>query len=421
MDRVALLKRPPPPPPSPPQALSEALTPWARLAGSRSRHVPRTSSSPKLRSLGPSLCVSLSSPKGISKLRQSCSFTSRRAPLFSTVASAESNGRESRSIGTPLEPQSPEGSFLCGVLKNQPHIFPIAVEEQLEELAYQRESAFARHERSIGSEESCLHRRIAEMKDNECQIAVEDIIYMSIVHKFSEIEVPMVPKLSKLITNGELEICPSKDTSLESVHQPEILELVREHLSNILKWTRQSNSIEIKRLQFGRHYAASIMYGYFLKSVSLRFQLELSLNPIQEVLPLDCFANARSQNPHKKKQENSIHLDYSFDTATTSSTSPRSGSDLRLKASALRGYVMGFDSKVLQLCAKLRSREAVSVIEKHTWALFGDGEDKEAESNEVVRVSPSGLKRLVLEAVAFGSFLWDVENYVDSVYKLKES
>jgi len=28
---------------------------------------------------------------------------------------------------------------------------------------------------------------------------------------------------------------------------------------------------------------------------------------------------------------------------------------------------------------------------------------------------------LALEAVAFGSFLWDTEEYIDTVYKLKEN
>ncbi|XP_070026191.1 uncharacterized protein LOC142182133 [Nicotiana tabacum] len=38
------------------------------------------------------------------------------------------------------------------------------------------------------------------------------------------------------------------------------------------------------------------------------------------------------------------------------------------------------------------------------------------ESTELIKNSFGGLRHLVLEAVTFGSFLWDVESYVDSRY-----
>jgi hypothetical protein len=87
----------------------------------------------------------------------------------------------------------------------------------------------------------------------------------------------------------------------------------------------------------------------------------------------------------------------------------------------LKGYMMGFDPKTLQLCAKLRSCEASNLIEKHTWALFREDMEFLQENEEAVILDPSSLKRLLLEAVAFGSFLWDVEDYVDEIYKLSES
>ena len=94
-----------------------------------------------------------------------------------------------------------------------------------------------------------------------------------------------------------------------------------------------------------------------------------------------------------------------------------------LKASRLRNYVMSFDGETLQRYATIRSKEAVSLIEKHTEALFGRPEivialqgTIDSSKDELVKISFGGLKRLVLEAVTFGSFLWDVESYVDSRY-----
>jgi len=89
----------------------------------------------------------------------------------------------------------------------------------------------------------------------------------------------------------------------------------------------------------------------------------------------------------------------------------------------LRNYVMSFDGETLQRYATIRSKEAVSLIEKHTEALFGRPEIAialqgtiDSSKDELVKISFGGLKRLVLEAVTFGSFLWDVESYVDSRY-----
>ncbi|MCR2181030.1 hypothetical protein NSX60_25200, partial [Salmonella enterica] len=59
---------------------------------------------------------------------------------------------------------------------------------------------------------------------------------------------------------------------------------------------------------------------------------------------------------------------------------------------------------------------------KHTEALFGrpeivknDGSIDESK-DELIKIGFNGLRRLVLEAVTFGAFLWDVESYVESAY-----
>lgn len=70
-------------------------------------------------------------------------------------------------------------------------------------------------------------------------------------------------------------------------------------------------------------------------------------------------------------------------------------------------------------------REGVNVIEKQTAALFGvpqllqapDGSVSVGEGDHI-RVPFLTVRTLVLEAMAFGSFLWEVESHVDSKYKL---
>ncbi|KAJ4954775.1 hypothetical protein NE237_011558 [Protea cynaroides] len=343
------------------------------------------------------------------------------------AASAESNpcGFSKSIVNLPLEPRSSAGKFLSVVLQNQHHLFELAVSEQLNELAAERDEAISRKQHSEDSPESCLHRRIAELKEQECQIVVEDVMYMLVVHKFSEINVAMVPRFC--INHGRAEIWPSKDKELQSIHRDEVLEMVREHVATILGWRGKSNVTEnwtsrtttqLQRLQLGRVYAASVMYGYFLKSACLRHNLDQHLALTNHDIPLVHGIHVPLAEFHRHGLENLTGLSHSTDPwATSLSQVSRKHSR---KQEKLRSYLMGFDPETLQICAKVKSQEAVNLIEKHSWALFGD-EMGSLESDEVIDVTFDSLKRLALEAVAFGSFLWDVEGYVDSVYRLKEN
>ncbi|KDP45280.1 hypothetical protein JCGZ_15145 [Jatropha curcas] len=332
----------------------------------------------------------------------------------------EPSSSNSFSLNTPLEPRSAAGKFLSSVFQNQRQLFHVAVAEELKLLADDRDGAVSRMLLSSGSDEASLHRRIAQLKEQECQIAVEDVMYMLIFSKFSEIRVPLVPKLSRCIYNGRLEIGPSKDWELESIHSFEVLEMIREHVSTVIGLRANSSvtdtwaTTEIQRLQLGRLYVASILYGYFLKSASLRHYLELCLAVPHHDVHLSRRTSLQLPESSPYRISNLVFGHQSVSSGQKSRKQDQ-------KRGNLRCYVMGFDAETLQRCAKLKSKEAVNLIEKHSCALFGDDKAGLLENDEVILTSFSSLKRLILEAVAFGSFLWDTEEYVNSVFKLNEN
>lgn len=343
----------------------------------------------------------------------------RRALI--AVASADC---EFSSLNTPLEPKSFAGKFLSRVLQNDLDYFHVAVGKQLEQLAADRDEAVARMNLSLASDEAALHRRIAELREHECEIAVEDVMYMLVLHKFSEIRVHLVPRLSRCIYNGRLEIWPSKDWELESIHNFEVLEMIREHLTAVIGWRADSNvtdnwaTTQIPRLQLCGVYAASILYGYFLKSISLRHHLELS------VAEANCDLGITCRNPLPQSELGSCgikNIAFGRISNTQSISVGQDSCSRGKKREKLRRYIMGFDPETLQMRAKPKTKEVVNLVEKHSCALFGDEKTGLIETNEVILTSLSSLKRIVLEAVAFGSFLWDTEEYVDAVYKLKEN
>ncbi|GMP48614.1 hypothetical protein CsSME_00015908 [Camellia sinensis var. sinensis] len=343
----------------------------------------------------------------------------RRALI--AVASADC---EFSSLNTPLEPKSFAGKFLSRVLQNDLDYFHVAVGKQLEQLAADRDEAVARMNLSLASDEAALHRRIAELREHECEIAVEDVMYMLVLHKFSEIRVHLVPRLSRCIYNGRLEIWPSKDWELESIHNFEVLEMIREHLTAVIGWRADSNvtdnwaTTQIPRLQLCGVYAASILYGYFLKSISLRHHLELSVAEANCDLGITC----RNPLPQSELWSCGIkNIAFGRISNTQSISVGQDSCSRGKKREKLRRYIMGFDPETLQMRAKPKTKEVVNLVEKHSCALFGDEKTGLIETNEVILTSLSSLKRIVLEAVAFGSFLWDTEEYVDAVYKLKEN
>ncbi|CAH8388676.1 unnamed protein product [Eruca vesicaria subsp. sativa] len=242
--------------------------------------------------------------------------------------------------------------------------------------------------------------------------------------------VSLVPPLnsSAMDPSGRVDTWPAQDGELEHLHSPEVNEMIQNHLSIILK-TRVGdlNSVaQISKLGVGQVYAASVMYGYFLKRIDQRFQLEKTM----KILPGGSDEGDTSIEQAGRESERSFYGEAEETYQAVSSNqevgsfvggiNASGGSSSEMKQSRLKTYVMSFDGETLQRYATIRSREAVGIIEKHTDALFGrpeivitpQGIDSSKDGH--IKISFKGLKRLVLEAVTFGSFLWDVESHVDS-------
>ncbi|XP_051131963.1 UV-B-induced protein At3g17800, chloroplastic-like [Andrographis paniculata] len=277
----------------------------------------------------------------------------------------------------PLEPRSSAGRHLSGMLLDDRDAFRAAARAELERLAVQTDGAVARLQLSRGSDEAPLHRRIAELKKQECRAAVEDVIYAIILHEFYQMRVYLVPELSKCICNSRLEIFPSKDWELESIHSIEVLEMVRDHVSSITGCRANScvkecwATTKIRCSCLCKMYTASVLFGYFLKSAALRRRLEWNLNVA-----------------------NSAHS---------------SSSNLPVPLGSRSFMRMGFDEESVVICASPESKEAANVVERRSLSLFG-GVGEEA----VITTSFGSVKRLMLEGVAFGCFLWESEDWIKS-------
>lgn len=270
----------------------------------------------------------------------------------------------------------------------------------------------------------CLNfRRIAEIKEKEERTTLEEIMYCSIVHKFFENNISMIPKISAATADptGRVDLWPNQEMKLEAVHSPEAFEMIQSHLALVLGERGVGplqTIVQISKIKLGKLYAASIMYGYFLKRVDERFQLERSMGTLPKDLGKKNLTYDEPSPGIKLWDSDSLITMDAYGEA-----SDEGGYMDTDEGNSLRAYVTQLDAEALQRLATIRSKEAISLIEKQTQALFGKPDIRvsedgsiETSNDEMLSLTFSGLAMLVLEAVAFGSFLWDKENYVESKY-----
>ncbi|XP_023736199.1 UV-B-induced protein At3g17800, chloroplastic isoform X1 [Lactuca sativa] len=329
----------------------------------------------------------------------------------------------------PHQLESPVGQLLEQILQTHPHLLPAAIDQQLENL--QNEKDAQKEERPPSSMDLSLYKRIAQVKEKDRQKILEEIMYCWIVHKFVDKEILMIPKISSTSDpSGRVDFWPNQEMKLESVHSAEALEMIQNHVALVLGDRvvgPLQSVVQISKIKLGKLYAASIMYGYFLKRVDERFQLERSMNTLPEGFKEQQSSFADPSVPQSPfwDPDSLIRIQPDYDMEDEGLMGGGGGDD---KMYRLRSYVMYLDAETLQRYATIRSKEAISLIEKQTQALFGRPDIKVSEdgslgasNDEVVNVTFSGLTMLVLEAVAFGSFLWDAENYVESRYQFLKS
>ncbi|KAG7036218.1 UV-B-induced protein, chloroplastic [Cucurbita argyrosperma subsp. argyrosperma] len=324
----------------------------------------------------------------------------------------------------PVQFESPVGQLLAQILQSHPHLLPATVDQQLDNLQTERD---LQTEEASSSSQDPLYKRIAEVREKERRKTLEEILYCLIVGKFVENDISMIPKITETSDpTGRVDFWPNQEQKLESVHSPEAFEMIQSHLSLVLgeRFDGPLTSIvEMSKIKLGKLYAASIMYGYFLKRVDERFQLERTMKTLPEAFTRD-FDESLPGN--QLWDPDSLIMIPPDDEGVGDSVGfmDTDGG----KSNRLRSYVMYLDSETLQKYATLRSKEAISLIEKQTQALFGKPDIRIADdgsidtlNDEVITVTFSGLTMLVLEAVAFGSFLWDAESYVESKYQFVKS
>ena len=360
--------------------------------------------------------------------------------------------------GAPMDPGSAHGQMLAHVLDNESHLFTAAVEATLDRMSEELDADEQRQgsvdvtadeeERPAANAPSgadgglVLFRRIQAMRASERRNGVQDVMYANILQKFRSLNVDMLPPLDE-------EMFDVRGVDLtrltDGAHSAEALSMVKEHLMGMLgpeASAAYGNAlVRTSKLQAAQMYAASIMFGYFLRKADKRFSLDramgtLPLNPEESARALEALFESASAMDSVDEAD---AADAPFVEASEGfATSKPSDSKLTLKQ-----YIQSFDASTLAETARVVSLEGVALAERQTGALFGSVETLAREMQRALEegsepiTSPEELmrrvedvvgggkvatvtlpvatqRRVVLEAVAFGSFLRDAEAFVDA-------
>ena len=368
--------------------------------------------------------------------------------------------------GAPMDPGSAHGQMLAHVLDNESHLFTAAVEATLDRMSEELDADEQRQgsvdvtadeeERPAANAPSgadgglVLFRRIQAMRASERRNGVQDVMYANILQKFRSLNVDMLPPLDE-------EMFDVRGVDLtrltDGAHSAEALSMVKEHLMGMLgpeaSAAYGAALVRTSKLQAAQMYAASIMFGYFLRKADKRFSLDRAMG----TLPLNPEESARSlealfESASAMDSVDAADLGIEGDARGRPSASERSD-DIHMKTNASEGkrtlkqYIQSFDAATLAETARVVSLEGVVLAERQTGALFGSVETLAREMQSALEeggepiTSPEELmrrvedvvgggkvatvtlpvatqRRVVLEAVAFGSFLRDAEAFVDA-------
>ena len=335
------------------------------------------------------------------------------------------------------------------MLSMEPHLFEEAVDAQLERLS--ADAAAAAAAASAESAEVTLYRRIEDVKRRARSQSVQDLMYFSVLRKFMSLGVDLLPPL-----DGSNEVGSADLVKLtKGVHSLEALEMVREHLESVLRGNGRSpppfstQLVRMSKLQCAQVYAASLMFGYFLRRVDARFQLERQAGTLprsqeETVRALEELFNSaaaeESEEGGRPADAVAVTAGGGLGPLDLPPPPPSAGSLVSNREASLRHYVKSFDAETLAATARIVSLEGVALVERQTTALFGSvdalseqmqkaiGPDVSSREQfmermnsalasgeiETVTLTYAAQRRVVLEAIAFGSFLRDVEGRVGS-------
>lgn len=272
--------------------------------------------------------------------------------------------------------QTPQGEALLAMTNERlpPIVISQAASQQLELLA-----AAAAESARCKDEEGVLQRRIAGIQENEITKALQDITLALVTHRLLHATLAMPDQ-----TPRRQQEDATLDDRLRDIHPPSLQPLIDTHVALVVNGKDRAHLpfepralARVCTLEMGKMYAASVMHGYFLARVYQRFKLERAL-----AVPM--------ADPNNNNESGTQAL------------------QSKVEDVSMEAYLLNFKESFHHLNT-VNCPHTLDVIERHCQAFFGVIA-KPLHTSYILNIQLGSVRSLILQALAFGALLWDVEN-----------
>jgi hypothetical protein len=322
----------------------------------------------------------------------------------------------------PAEVSSEQAETLRALMNEKHMVFDSSVDRALEALSEQQEEEEGQQlklQRTADESEFevALRKRTDEIRRNERQRIVTELLYLKACNKFKRLLVPMVPSLK---AGGDALFGTIDPKSLTSdVHTEDATKLVMQRLFDtfgpkILAAPDANDAKEVVKIaliEVARSYSEFSVIGYSLRNANRRFQLDKMMESVgvqgEQDRAADTFAEDGRITKSLKQYISSLEPDELERMSIVNSVEARMA--LELQVAGLFGDLSILTDKYQIALSKVKSEA------DHHNKLGQAIENGEVES---IRLTTGDLARLMLEAAAFGALLNDAEKQINSIYEL---
>lgn len=303
--------------------------------------------------------------------------------------------------GRPWEPGPAKVESLPGqkarqLLLENPMLFEDSLDSELEALSCEPEEQVDKDNQPEAGEEgldaaASLRKRIEEVRASERGRALSDLLYLMVCDGFRRVGYQLARPLQaggRADLGGRAE----EETLTTKLHSEEVLAAVEEHMAQSMPGGMAAASLSVLQrmvqlpfFNIGQAYALTVQYGYVLKRAESRLQLERSLLPDGGVKSLSSYIKGIGPGI--------------FQDAMVSVEAHIAS---KMQVDAVFGDLQVLRGHLVNALAKRKPSRS------GTNAAVQDA----VNSGEVaaIYILVADVRRLLLEAAAFGTLLWQAED-----------
>eukprot|EP00240_Pyramimonas_obovata_P003715 CAMPEP_0118932700 /NCGR_PEP_ID=MMETSP1169-20130426/10574_1 /TAXON_ID=36882 /ORGANISM="Pyramimonas obovata, Strain CCMP722" /LENGTH=350 /DNA_ID=CAMNT_0006875395 /DNA_START=120 /DNA_END=1169 /DNA_ORIENTATION=- len=178
----------------------------------------------------------------------------------------------------PMQPQSQTGEYLAYVMRTEVELFDEAVDVEVKRIRREVKKSVAAMKTGDTEQDELLAARMQCVKELELRRHLADILYTCVVKTLGDYDVSLTPsvykyQLNKMSSKAHIEVPLLLEIPTAEARSV-VIEHVRKVCHNLPKTVGHHTPILLPKRGAAQVYKNSIIFGYCLRRVTERFELE---------------------------------------------------------------------------------------------------------------------------------------------------